>query len=84
MAGIPARVPLGALAWFQPSTSRIVVRMVPRPGFGPREEQALEREFRARLGNEIEIVYERTDAIPRLPNGKFRAVVSEVEAGKLR
>jgi phenylacetate-CoA ligase len=69
---------------FQPSTRRIVVRIVPRPGFGPRAQQALEREFRARLGNEIEIVYERTDAIPRLPNGKFRAVVSEVEVGKLR
>ena len=68
---------------YQPSTDRIVVRFVPRAGFGVRAQADLDREFRARLGNEIDIVYERVERIPRRENRKFRAVVSDLEAGRL-
>ncbi len=68
---------------YQPSVDRLVVRLVPRAGFGSAARERLEREFRVRLGDQIVIDYETTDAIPRLPNGKFRAVVSDVESGRL-
>jgi hypothetical protein len=35
------------------------------------------------VGDAIVIEFERVDAIPRLPSGKFRAVVSDVPAGRL-
>jgi len=63
---------------------RISVRLVPRPGFDERALKALEASFRARLGDRIEIDFEQVDEIERDPNGKFRAVVSELEAGTPR
>jgi phenylacetate-CoA ligase len=68
---------------YQPSIERIVVRLVPRAGFDKEAQRALERELRRRVGDDLEIAYEIVDAIPRLPSGKFRAVVSEVKPGKL-
>jgi len=68
---------------YQPSAQRIVVRVVPRAGFDKIAQRALEREFRRRVGEDLEISYEVVDAIPRLPSGKFRAVLSDVAAGKL-
>jgi phenylacetate-coenzyme A ligase PaaK-like adenylate-forming protein len=67
----------------QPSQGRIVVRFVPRAGFDETVRRRLEQEFRGRLGDEIEIGWERVDAIPRQPNGKFRAVVSDLDVAKL-
>lgn len=67
----------------QPSRERLVVKIVPRPGYNPLAEQRLEREFRLRVGDDIKIEYELVESIPRLPNGKFRAVVSTVDVGKL-
>jgi phenylacetate-CoA ligase len=63
---------------------QIVVRMVPRAGFDESARQALDREFRLHLGDEIEIRYELAEMIPRGEDGKFRAVVSELHGGKLR
>ena len=63
---------------YQPSVERILVRIVPRSGFDKEAQRALEREFRRRIGYDVEIHYQVVDAIPRLPSGKFRAVISEV------
>jgi phenylacetate-CoA ligase len=68
---------------FQPSRDRLVVRLVPRAQFDAAARAALERELRDRLGDEIELEFEITHAIPRLPNGKFRAVVSGLSAARL-
>jgi phenylacetate-CoA ligase len=68
---------------YQPSPERLVVRLVPRPGFDERAKRSLELEFRRRVGDAIDIEFERVDAIPRLPSGKLRAVVSDVPAGRL-
>jgi phenylacetate-CoA ligase len=68
----------------QRSDRRILVRMVPRPGFDEAAQHKLEEEFRSRLGGEIEIEYEMVDTIPRGEDGKFRAVVSELVVGKLQ
>ncbi len=68
----------------QPSPERIVVRFVPEPDFSDEDRRRLDLEFRKRLGQEIEIAYEVTDAIAREASGKFRAVISEVEEARLR
>jgi phenylacetate-CoA ligase len=68
----------------QRSIQEIVVRMVPRSGFDESARRTLDREFRARLGDEIDIRYEQVDAIPRGEDGKFRAVVSEFSTGELQ
>jgi phenylacetate-CoA ligase len=62
----------------QETTDAIEVRIVPRPSFGPRAEQALLKEIRSRLGEEIRVELRVVDEIPREPNGKFRAVKSTV------
>lgn len=67
----------------QLAADRLVVRLVPGPGYGPDVEHAIEGDFRRRVGEGIEIRFERVDAIPRLPSGKFRAVVSELPEGRL-
>jgi phenylacetate-CoA ligase len=68
---------------YQPSIERIVVRIVPRSGFDHDAQRALEREFRRRVGDDLEIQYDIVDSIPRLPSGKFRAVISDVKSSKL-
>jgi phenylacetate-CoA ligase len=68
---------------YQPSLERLVVRVVPRAGFDRACQDRLEREFRRRVGTELEIHYELVESIPRTPSGKFRAVVSDVKGGLL-
>jgi phenylacetate-CoA ligase len=68
----------------QSDTHRILVRIVPRPEFDAAAQRRLEREFRKRLGGQILIDFDEVQAIPRLANGKFRAVISELPEGKAR
>jgi phenylacetate-CoA ligase len=62
----------------QDTAEAIEVRLVPRSTFGARAEEALLKEIRARLGDDIRIDLRRVEAIPRESNGKFRAVKSTV------
>src|SRR5262245_1029942 len=66
----------------QETPHAIEVLLVPRPGWSKASERKLLKEFRARLGDVIEVRLETVSAIPREPNGKFRAVKSRV--GRLR
>lgn len=59
------------------------VRLVKRPGFDESELKLIEKELRLRLGDAIKLEYEFLDRIPREPNNKFRAVVSNLQ-GTLR
>jgi phenylacetate-CoA ligase len=68
----------------QSSPDAILVRIAPRPGYGPDAQLRIEREFHARLGPTIEIRFETVEAIPRQANGKFRAVISTLAGGRLR
>ncbi|MGH0034426.1 MAG: Gfo/Idh/MocA family oxidoreductase [Myxococcota bacterium] len=68
----------------QSSLDRLLVRLVPRATFDEGSRRYLDRAFRKRLGSAIDIEYELTESIPREANGKFRAVISEVETGKIR
>lgn len=62
----------------QQDPSAIEVRIVPRASFDRRAEDALRKEIRSRLGDEIAIALTLVDEIPREANGKFRAVKSAV------
>ena len=62
----------------QEEPGRIEVLVVPRESWGAAAEKSLLQEIRARLGAEIGISLRLVDAIPREPNGKFRAVKSRV------
>lgn len=68
---------------YQPSPDQLVVRVVAPAGFEEALRRTLEGELRARLGTAIAIRFEPVAAIPRGPSGKFRAVVSDVPAGRL-
>jgi phenylacetate-CoA ligase len=68
---------------FQSAPDAILVRIAPRPGFGPEARAHIDREFRARLGRDIQIRYEIVDAIPREANGKFRAVISTLAGARI-
>jgi phenylacetate-CoA ligase len=62
----------------QDSPDAVAVLLVPRAGYTGASERALQKEMRARLGNEIQIEVRLVEEIPREPNGKFRAVKSRV------
>lgn len=61
----------------QESRDAVRVRLVAGSGFGAADRTAIEERLRMRLGR-IGVTFEECDAIPRGPNGKFRAVVCRV------
>ena len=65
----------------QERTTELVLRFVPRPDFDEASRRRLEHAVRARVGDEIALVFEPVDRLPRDAGGKLRAVVSSV--GKL-
>jgi phenylacetate-CoA ligase len=66
----------------QDETDAIDVLYVPAADFNEKSEEALRREIRSRVGDEIKIRLAPVDAIPREANGKFRAVKSRVGRAK--
>lgn len=65
----------------QDRPDRIVVRLVPGPGFDEAAAGPLARELGERLGPSMTVLVEIVDAIPPERSGKFRWVVSTVAAG---
>jgi phenylacetate-CoA ligase len=60
--------------------NEIEVRIVPGSEFdAQRDQHILERELRKRVGNAMRLKFEVVESIPRTRNGKFRAVVSNLE-----
>ena len=66
----------------QEDLNRIRVRVVPAGGFGPADEAEIRRRVTQRLGPAVEVLIEQVSEIPRTAGGKFRAVVSEMAAGR--
>jgi len=62
----------------QSNPSSILLLIVPRSDYTDASGRRVVRRVRSRLGNEIDIRVELVNSIPREPNGKFRAVKSEV------
>ncbi len=61
----------------QETRDALRVTIVPAPGFGAAHRTAMEERLRMRMGR-VAVRFEECDAIPRGPNGKFRAVVCRV------
>ena len=62
----------------QVEPSEVEVLIVPRDDYNDASERSVIREIRSRLGGEIRIHIRLVGAIAREPNGKFRAVKSDV------
>jgi phenylacetate-CoA ligase len=71
-----ADLPIREAQIVQVSRERVVLRVVPAPGFGRRDEDVLAERLRARLGPSMEIAVERVSRLARGRAGKLRAVVS--------
>lgn len=67
----------------QSRPSELVVRVVRGPRYGRQDEISLVRELRKRVGPDVEIHIEYTDAIERARNGKLRFVVSQLPGGRI-
>ena len=52
------------------------MRYVPTPDFGPDHESVITR-LQARMGR-VKVIMEPIAEVPRGPNGKFRAVISNL------
>jgi phenylacetate-CoA ligase len=68
----------------QETVERLLVQVVPAPGYGPDTAAAIRARLAARVGP-MQIEVREVPAIPRAANGKFRAVVSRLaRAGENR
>ena len=65
----------------QTQLDRLLVRIVPGGGFGAADRAHLERELKARLGDDMRIDIELVDELPRTSRGKFKWVVNQVGTG---
>ena len=62
----------------QRSIAHIVVNIVPEPGFNDEDKQTITDGLKQRLGDSVEVEFQLMKSIPRLNNGKFKAVISEI------
>lgn len=58
------------------------ILLVVWPGFGPTEEEQLIKRLKSQVGSQAQIAIRRVDQIPRTANGKFKAVISHLQAGQ--
>lgn len=65
----------------QEDYDRIRIRIVPNAQYRPADAQYLIREFKARLGDDMQIEIEVVEKLPRTKSGKFKWVISEVDKG---
>jgi phenylacetate-CoA ligase len=72
-------LPLREAQIIQESPSRLRVRYVPADGYKPAHGARIVAELQARLGP-MEVALEEVAAVPRGPNGKFRAVICNIQA----
>ncbi len=73
-----ADLPIREAQIVQESRTRVTLRLVPAPGYGPEVAAELEGAMRHRLGPEMEIAVEEMEQLPRGAGGKLRAVVSRI------
>jgi phenylacetate-CoA ligase len=68
----------------QEAVDHFVINIVPAPGYSRVDAETIRKRMVSRynLGPEITIDVREIDAIPRGPNGKFRAVINRVERNR--
>jgi phenylacetate-CoA ligase len=59
----------------QEAPDRLVVSVVPAPGYLPEHAEELRHRVRMRVGDSVSVAVESVERIPRTKAGKFRAVV---------
>ena len=64
----------------QMSVDQTIVKVLAGPAFGMAEEARIIRDFKARLGESVDIRVDRVNDIANESSGKFRYVVSHVKA----
>lgn len=64
----------------QMSLDQTIVKVVAAPAFGAADEARIIRDFKARLGEAVDVRVERVSDIASESSGKFRYVVSHVKA----
>ena len=69
-------IPIREAQLVQRASGDVLVRFVPERGFTRGDRRRLESALHARLGD-LPIRFETLEAIPRGPNGKFRAVIRQ-------
>lgn len=62
----------------QEKIDSILVKIVPRDGFGPKDEKEIVNALRLRLGPTIGIQIHKVQQIPKTRSGKFQFVISKV------
>lgn len=72
-----AQLPIREAQIIQEALDRIRVRYVPEDGFSEADARSIVERLQQRMGD-VEVILEATDAIPRGPNGKFRAVICQL------
>jgi phenylacetate-CoA ligase len=65
----------------QTDLDRLLIRLIPRPEYSPKDAHHLVRELKARLGDDMRIDIELVESLPRTARGKFKWVISEIELG---
>ena len=68
------------LQFFQPDIDHVIIRLVANKNYNPEDAELLKREVRQLTGGELEVSIELVKEIPRTRVGKYRFVVSEIEA----
>ncbi len=71
-----AGLPMREAQIVQETLFRFRVKVVPAPGFGDQHRDDLVREIRSRIGQNLDVVVETVEAIPRTRAGKFPLQVS--------
>lgn len=63
----------------QETLQDFVVKVVPTPGFSVADIQDIQGRMHQRLGDNVNVVIEQVQSIPRTSAGKFKAVISKVK-----
>lgn len=71
-----ADLPVREAQIIQERRDRVRVKVVPARDFNHADERDIVNRIRQRLGEQVDIIIETTDHIPRTAAGKFKAVVS--------
>jgi phenylacetate-CoA ligase len=76
-----ADLPMREAQIVQETLHRICIKVVPAPGFGSKHSERMIRGVRTRIGDNVEVVVQMVDAIPRTAAGKFPVQLSLISRG---
>jgi len=77
-----ASLPIREAQIIQETLDRVRVRYVPAADFTKADASSIVERLQERMGD-VDVILEATAAIPRGPNGKFRAVICKIPAEEL-